>query len=409
MGTHLHVCESVRAGEHDRDGDADVHVPGHRPHHDAGPFAVSAPGAAVANHHDLANLRDTHRTVELAADRIEHALVARLRMRAPVLRAAIEHDHRNARVPGRPNRQPIAVHRQWHHGHDDARVGVPVARRAGDLQRQHDDAKPLRARVRAAVALDANAMRDRAAIRRVPGGDDGGFAHVPASRYAQRDVRGADRFGHMGRMVDHDDAVQRVEQLRVPAAAGLRSHAEPAHHAVRRMPGESDGLAAIADVYGKRVSARRWSNDVELQRRMDTSDRTSQLLAARVPSTASKLHRRDRRLHGVRCVHRRRPHVFLHGNESVPGGVQRIEHELQEHVAGWDRRCVRYMGNVAGVHARVRVHRQSAELYVAGCADRADVPRTVREHAADGAVDPRHDVPELGLAADRAVPVLFVV
>ena len=98
---------------------------------------------------------------------------------------------------------------------------------------------------------------------------------------------------------------------------------------------------------------------------MDTGDRAAQLLAAGVPATASKLHRCDRRLHGVRCVHRRRPNVLLHGNEIVPCGVQRIEHELQEHVARRHGRRVRHMGSVAGVHARVRVYGESTQLYLA--------------------------------------------
>ena len=399
VGAHVHVRGPVRAGEHDRDGDADVHVSRHRPHHNAGPFAVPAPRAAIADDHDLANLHHAHRTVEHAADRIEHALVAGVRVRSAVLRATIEHDDRNARVPGRSNRWPSAVHRRRHRRHDHAQLGVPVARRARDLHRHHHDAEPLRARVRAAVAVDANAMRRHTAIRRVPGRDDGGFAHVPASRYAQRDVRGADRFGHMGRMVDHDDAVQRVEQLRVPAAAAVRSHAEPADHAVWRMPRESDRLAAIADVYGKRVSARGWSDDVELQRRMDTGDRAAQLLAARVPATASNLHRCDRQLHGVRCVHRRRPHILLHGNKSLPRGVQRIEHELQEHVARRRGRRVRYVGSVAGLHARVRVHRQSAELHVAGCANHH--ARVLGRRKSDGRNVAARRVPELDLCRRR--------
>jgi len=264
VGAHVHVRGPVRTGEHNDDGDTDVYVSRHRPHHDAGPFAVSAPGAAVANHHDLANLRDTHRTVEHAAECIEHALVARVRVRASVFRATIEHDHCHARVPGRTDRQPGAVHRLRHLGHDDAHMGVPVARRAGDLQRQHHHAKPLRARVRAPVALDANAMRGHTAIRCVPGGDDIGFAHVPASRHAQRDVCSADRFRHVGRVGDHGDAMQRVEQLRVSAAATVYPHAKPADNAVWRMPRESDRLASIADLHGERVSARGWADDVEL-------------------------------------------------------------------------------------------------------------------------------------------------
>jgi len=407
VGAHVHVRKSVRAGEHDRDSDADVHVSGHRPHHDTRPGAVPAPRVAVADHHDLANLHDTDRTVEHAAQCVEHALDARVRVCAAVLRAAIEHDHRNARVPGRSNRQPIAVHRLRHHRHHDARLGLPVARRAGDLHRQHHDAKPLRARVRVAIAFDANAMRRHAAIRCVPGGDDGRLSHVPTRRHAERDVRGADRFRHVGRMVDHDDAVQRVEQLRFPSTSALRPHAEPDHHAVRRMPGEPDGLAAIAHLFGKRVRPGGRSHILDV-RRMDARDRAAQLLAARVPATASKLHCCDRRLYGVRRVHRCGSHVFLHGNESVPFGVQRLEHELQEHVARRSGRRVRYVGSVAGFHARVRVYGQSAELYVADRADRADVPCTVREHAADGAVGPRRDVSGLGLAADRSLPVVLM-
>ena len=389
LGAHVHLRGPVRASEHNGDGDADVHVSRHRPHHDAGPFAVPASRAADPNHHDRANLHDVDRPLEHAADRIEHAMVARLRLRAPVFRAAIEHEHLNARVPGRTDRQPSAVHRLRHHGHDDAHVGVSVARRAGDVHRQHGDAKPLRARVRAAVAFDANAMRGHAAIRRVPGRDDTGRTRVPTARCARSDVRGADRFRHVGRMVDHDDAVQRIQHLCVPAATTVRSYAESAHHAVWRMSRQSDGLAAIADLYGERVSGRGWSDDVELQRRMDTGDCAAQLLAPRVPAATPELHRRDRGLHRVRRVHRRGPVVFLHGNEIVPRGVQRIEHELQEHVARRSRRRVRHLGCVAGVHARLRVYGQSAELHVAVRAD--DHARLSGRRKSDGrSVAARH-------------------
>ncbi len=52
--------------------------------------------------------------------------------------------------------------------------------------------------------------------------------------------------------------------MRVSATTAVRSHAEPANNAVRRMPSESDGLAAIADLHGECVSARGWADDVEL-------------------------------------------------------------------------------------------------------------------------------------------------
>ena len=128
---------------------------------------------------------------------------------------------------------------------------------------------------------------------------------------------------------------------------------------------------------------------------MDTGDRAAQLLAAGVPATASKLHRCDRRLHGVRCVHRRRPNVLLHGNEIVPCGVQRIEHQLQERVAGWDRRRVRHMGSVAGVYARVRVHRQPAELYLGVGTDHH--ARVLGRRKSDGRNLAARRVPELDL------------
>ncbi len=128
---------------------------------------------------------------------------------------------------------------------------------------------------------------------------------------------------------------------------------------------------------------------------MDASDRAAQLLAARVPAAASKLHRCDRGLHRVRRLHRRRPHVFLHGNESVPVGVQRLEYELQEHVARRRRRRVRHMGSVAGVYARVRVHRQPAELYLGVGTDHH--ARVLGRRKSDGRNLAARRVPELDL------------
>ncbi len=208
LGAHVHVRGPVRAVEHDHDSDTDLYVSWHWPHHERGPVPVPTPGAAVADHHDFANLHDTDRTIEYAADRIGHALVTRLHMRAPVFRAAVEHDHRNARVRGRADRQPIAVLIERHHRHNDAHVGLSIAGRAGHLHRQHHHSKPMRARVRPSHARDANAVHERAAIRRMSRGDDGRRTHVPTRRLAHLDVCGADRFCHVGRMVDHGDAVQ---------------------------------------------------------------------------------------------------------------------------------------------------------------------------------------------------------
>lgn len=118
---------------------------------------------------------------------------------------------------------------------------------------------------------------------------------------------------------------------------------------------------------------------------------------------------RPQRLLGQRAVYEHVRNV-LHRGEGVPGGLQRQQHELPHRLHRSDAFDVRDLVAVECVHAGQRLRGRAAGVLVAdGASDHADVPCTVREHAADGAVGPWRDVSGMDLAADRAVPVAAVV
>ncbi len=192
-------------------------------------------------------------------------------------------------------------------------------------------------------------------------------------------------------------------------AATLRPHAVAGAVAEPGMWGRDERqLDADAHMQRERVPGRRRPHHVGV-RALGADDRAAGGVCAGLRARVDRVPRgRPQRLHGQRAVHELVRHL-LYRDQGMPGGLQRHEHELPGGLHGGYANHVRQLVAMGRLFTRHGMLRNSAGMHVAcGAHDDARVPGAVREHAADGAVGAWRDVSGLGLAADRALPVVLV-
>jgi hypothetical protein len=167
-------------------------------------------------------------------------------------------------------------------------------------------------------------------------------------------------------------------------------------------------LGADAHVQRERVPGRRRPHGMDVHA-VDADDGTAGGVCAGLRARVDRVPRgRPQRLHGQRAVHELVRHL-LYRDQGMPGWLQRHEHVLPNGLHGGYTDHVRELVAVGRLFTRHGMLRNAAGMHLAcGARDGARVPGAVREHAANRAVGAWRDVSGLGLAADRAVPVVLV-